>query len=110
MMEAAFGDLRGAELIEALMVLARQQNPDLTDEQLRQQFGLTFAATAAARSTIRPTPHVDIPAGMELLVWYLVRDGFLVQQRSASAEIELNGMPFQQRYVLTEAGEAFVDG
>jgi hypothetical protein len=57
-----------------------------------------------------PANTVFISAGMELSIWYLRLDGYLVLRRNIfPAGATIGGIPLSQEYVLTPSGEAFVD-
>ena len=60
----------------------------------------------------RPTDrHVSLPGGLELLLWYLFRDGYLVEWRPPHGGelVEIMGMPMHKVYELTDEGRAFVN-
>lgn len=51
---------------------------------------------------------IELPGGQDLLLWYLLRDGFLVKKPNTGQYLQLNGRDAVEAYVLTATGKDFV--
>lgn len=51
---------------------------------------------------------IELPGGNDLLLSYLIQDGLLVKLPRAGARIEIGSWTPQERYLLTPAGQEFV--
>lgn len=57
----------------------------------------------------RDGDHLELPGGMDILLWYLLRDGLLVKAPPIRPTESLMGHPVREVYRLTAAGREFVD-
>jgi hypothetical protein len=54
------------------------------------------------------TDYIDQPGGLQLFFLYLIRDGYLAYAGMAPWATQIQGVNTHERYVLTDAGRAFV--
>ena len=58
---------------------------------------------------LHPLARIRLPGGLAFQLMYLLKDGLLARVPTQGANIVMDGMPMTEEYVVTPAGQEFIE-